>query len=421
MPLSLRRFGALSLAALLLVALPACDSGGDEDDGETGDLIFAGINFDRLYAAPTAAETDAVRADWAGRTPDAQNVSIVSTASFDGATVYVVTHTMDEGPGAPLTHYGLVRVPDGLDGEAPILVVHHGGDDGVGAATSARDGSANTSVQAMAVAFPTLFAQTVQVMPTYRSEDLRLDGSGLDCGDGSTTCTSGGTPSPWDYDVDDSMALLSSILTLDELEGRVDADRVGALGYSRGGNTAALHAIRDRRVDAVTDYYGPTDYFNPVISGVQSRDGFNGLTVGLLFGNATVLSLPGAQYLLAEVFQPLRNADGSYNANADYDGARLEVVRRSASLFVSDLPPFQVHHHRLDGVVPVGFSQAFQARAGGQGQFNYYGPTTGETSNTFHAPEVTADMRTSLQPTQDFLLGVIGTPTAQPRELAWAD
>ncbi len=88
---------------------------------------------------------------------------------------------------------------------------------------------------------------------------------------------------------------------------------------------------------------------------------------------------------------------------------------------MSDLPPFQVHHHRLDGVVPVGFSQAFQARAGGQGQFNYYGPTTGETSNTFHAPEVTADMRTSLQPTQDFLLGVIGTPTAQPRELAWAD
>ena len=422
MPLFLRRLGAFSLAALLLATLPACDSGGGDDDDDVGttDFIYAGVNFDRLFADPTAAEVDAVRAEWATRTPDAADVSVAFTGTFDGATYHVVTHSVDEGPGAPVTHYGLVRVPEGAT-NAPVLVVHHGGDDGVGAATSARDQTANTSVQAMADAFPDLFAQTVQVVPTYRSEDLRLEGSGLTCGDGSTTCTSTGTPSPWDYDVDDAMALLSAVLDLDALEGVVDGGRVAALGYSRGANTAMLHAIRDGRVEAATDYYGPTDFFNPVITASTANgDPANGLAFGVLSGNSGALSLPGAQYIFDEVLDPLRGPNNSYDPNADYASARLEVVRRSASLFAADLPPFQVHHHRLDAVVPVGFSQAFQARAGGTGEFNYYGPEAGEPSDAFHAPELTPDMQASLQPTQTFLLGVLGTPTAQPA-LVWAD
>lgn len=419
----LRRFAILPLAALLLVTLPACDSGGDEDDGgETTDLVFLGLNFDRLFAEPTAAEIQTVRDDWASRSPVAQDGAVVSEAEIDGATVYVVSHTVTEGPGAPLTHYGLVRVPDGPDGEplqdAPVLVVHHGGDDGLSVATlsAAPNGrpytTANTSVEAMVAAFPTLFSQTVQVMPVYRSEPLFLNGTELDCG--GQTCTSGGTPSPWDYDVDDSMALLSVAVEL--FDDATNDGSVGAMGYSRGGNTAAIHAVRDDRVDVLTDYYGPTDFFNPVVTAVRSRDGADGLAVGALLGVPSVLSLPGVEYIRNEVLLPLRNADGSYNASADYASARLEVVRRSASLFVADLPSFQVHHHRLDGVVPVGFSQAFQARAGSSGQFNYYGPESGTPDPSFHAPEVTPDMQPSLQSTQDFLLGVLGTPTA--RELA---
>ena len=419
-----RRLGALSLAALMLAVLPACDSGGDDDDGgEPDGFIYAGVNFDRLFAEPTADETAAVRADWASRTPDADGVTVVSSGAFDGATHYVITHTVDEGHGAPQTHYGLVRVPDGLgdDANAPVLVVHHGGDDGVGAASSMRDQTANTSVQAMAGALPDLFAETVQVVPTYRAEDLRLSGSGLDCGDGSTTCTSGGSPSPWDYDVDDAMALLSSVLDLGELDGQVDPSRVAAIGFSRGGNTATLHAVRDSRVLAVTDYYGPTDFFNPIVTSVMANGGpINGLAFGVLSGNDGALSLPGAQFIFDEVLDPLRGPNNAYNANADYAGARLEVVKRSTSLFAADLPPFQVHHHRQDIVVPVGFSQAFQARAGGAGEFNYYGPESGELSALFHAPEVTPDMQASLQPTQEFLLLALSAPTAQP-ELVWAD
>ena len=414
----LRRFAVLPLAALLLVTLPACDSGGDEDDGPgTTDFIFLGLNFDRLFAPPTPAEVQAVRADWASRSPMATGAEIVSQEDVDGATLYVVTHTMAEGPGAPLTHYGVVRVPDGAS-EAPVLVVHHGGDSGLGV----NDPGGNTGVADQAALYPDLFAQTVQVFPTYRSEALRLDGSSLTCAGGAAgPCVSGGTPSPWDYDVDDAMALLSVALQLFP-DATDDAD-VAALGYSRGANTAVLHSIRDTRVDAVTEYYGPTDFFNPVVTAVASRDGANGLAVGALLGVPDVLALPGVDYIREEVLLPLRNADGSYNDGADYASARLEVVRRSASAFTTSIPDLQVHHHVDDPVVPYGFSQAFNAAVAAQPNdgaydFNEYSNALPPGVTSTHRPEA---MPASWADTEGFLLGVIGTPTLRAPELAFAD
>ena len=411
---TLRRFALLPLAALLLVTLPACDSGGDEDDGggATSDLIFLGVNYDRLFAEPTAAEVQAVRDDWAGRTPTAEDAVVVSEQAVDGATLYVVTHTMDEGPGAPLTHYGVVRVPDGAS-EAPVLVVHHGGDDGFGV----NDPGGNSGVTDQAALYPDLFAQTVQVFPTYRSEPLRLDGTALTCAGGAAgPCVSGGTTSPWDYDVDDAMALLSSALQL--FPDATDADRVAALGYSRGANTAVLHAIRDSRVDAVTEYYGPTDFYNPVVTSISNP---TGLAAAALLGAPAALGLPGVAYIRTEVLDPLRNEDGSYNPAADYVTARLEVIRRSASVFTADIPDLQVHHHVADPVVPYGFSQAFNAAVSAQPNdgsydFNEYSNALPAGVDSPHRPEA---MPASLADTEGFLLGVLGAPAARERVLSF--
>ena len=134
---------------------------------------------------------------------------------------------------------------------------------------------------------------------------------------------------------------------------------------SRGGNTAALHAIRDSRIDALVDYYGPTDFFN---------ESAQGLATLLLGGDPIARGLPGAQFVFDTILTPLRNADGSANPNADYAAARIEVARRSAALFEGDLPDTQVHHHFRDGTVTVGFSQAFIAAAegGGGGSFESF-------------------------------------------------
>ncbi|MFN3597423.1 MAG: alpha/beta hydrolase family protein [Rubricoccaceae bacterium] len=388
------------LLAFLALALAACDSGGPSTGN---DQIAGGVNLTRLFAPASASEIQTVRGQWAARASATQGVTgtVVSQATIGNATVYVVSHPVTTGPGAPLTHYGLVRIPAGAVGR-PVLVVHHGGDNGLDVAAQ----SANTGLVQMAAAFPDLFAQTVQVLPVYRSEELRTAGYAALGG----PYRAGGSASPWDYDVDDSMALLSAVLAL--FPAQTDAGRVGALGFSRGGNVALLHAIRDGRIGAVTNYYGPSDFYNQDIQN---------LGIGLLAGLPSALGLPGGRFLLENVLAPLRGPDGRYNPNADYDGARLEVVRRSASLFTADLPPTQVHHHRRDPVVPFGVSAAFDARAQrsrprGAYEFNAYGeaPTSNaDLQPIFHAPE---GFPQSLAATQAFMQArLIGPPTLAAR------
>ena len=379
------------LAFLLALALPACDSGGDEPPTRQ-DSVIAGLNFTRLFAPATPAEVADVRADWAARTPTAAAIEVRGPAPApDGSQIYVVSHALT-GPGAAGRHYGFVRVPAGAS-NFPVLVVHHGGDQGVFAGAP----NANVGVLAVAQAFPGIASKTVQVFPSYRSEPLGTQGFEPVLG---PPVVSGGTASPWDYDVDDAMALLSAVLARDEFAAATDAGRVGALGFSRGGNTALLHQIRDRRVRAVTEYYGPSDFYNV---GAQQ------LALALLGGAGpttmqAAMGLPGAPYLYTSVLNPLRNADGSVNEGADYARARLEVARRSPSLFTSSLRNVQVHHHRRDGVVPVAFSEAFDvaaqtARPQGAYEFNLYGEA-GAGDPSVHNP---AAMPESLGRTDAFL------------------
>ena len=379
----------LLLALLLAFTGTGCDSSEPEPGTEPGTIV-AGVSLTRLFAPATTAEISQVEADWEARSPEASGAEVVASGAFGGATVYVVSHTMASGPGAPLTHYGLVRVPDGIEDDAPVLVVHHGGDNGFSIATNGGATSSNTSVEAMAQVFPSLFSQTVQVIPTYRAETMVAGVAGLDA-----DYASGGSASPWDYDVDDSIALLSAALDL--FDDETDEESIGALGYSRGANVALLHQIRDDRIDAVTEYYGPTDFYNSVI---QS------LALGVLLGDTGALSLPGALYLRDEVLTPLQGAGGVYNPDADYATARLEIVRRSASLFKEDLENLQIHHHENDGVVSYPVSVAFDAQpgtVGGDYEFNTYNNPVDPF--LAHSPE---GMPSSQVPTEQWLADYLG-------------
>ena len=381
--------GLLASLLLLLFVLPACDSGTDEPEEDL--RILFGVSFERLFSDPSAAEIQAVRDEWAARNPAASGASIVASGAYDGATVYVVSHTMTEGPGAPFTHYGVVRVPDGAGDDAPVLVVHHGGDSGVSISSQSPFSSGNASLEAMTDLYPMLMASTVQVPPTYRSEPLFAGVAGLDA-----QYVSGGEPSPWDYDVDDSMALLSAALDL--FDDETDEDRIAAIGYSRGANVALLHQIRDDRIDAVTEYYGPSDFYNSTA---------DQLAIGLLLEDEGALGLPGGEFLFNEVLDPLRGANNQYDEDADYASARREVIRRSASLFKGDLANLQIHHHTSDPVVPYAFSQAFDARAGtvgGDYEFNTWNNTL-PNEGAAHSPEGIPD---SNPQTEGWLLRALG-------------
>jgi len=363
---ALRPFSLWLLAALF--ALPACDSGGEVDGPDD-------IDYRTLFAAPTAEEVAAVEAEWAARENPARNARIVAEGMQDSTgAVYVIEHTQTGAGGGDVTHYGLVRIPGvGARVPRPVVVVHHDGDDGL---------SVSGFLAALDL-YPVLRDETVQVAPVYRSETLTADAAGL-----SGTYTAGGEPSPWDYDVDDAIGLLNAALEL--FPDAMDPAQVGALGFGRGGNAALLHAVRDDRVDVVTDYFGPADFFNPAARALATE---------AVAGNPDVLALPGVQHLADTVLDPLR--DGSLS----YADARLALVRRSPGLFAGRLPDTQVHHHRQDPVVPIQFSEAFGVLAQGavDGAFdaNVYTNALPTGVGSYHDP---AAMPASLRDTERFFV-----------------
>lgn len=100
---------------------------------------------------------------------------------------------------------------------------------------------------------PILQAQGLSVPSSYRPIGRNPSDSGTRCSPPRVY-----TQSPWDWDVDDTMSLLSVAF---EHVPELDEERVAILGSSRVGAVALLAAVRDRRIDAVVEFFGPTDFF----------------------------------------------------------------------------------------------------------------------------------------------------------------
>ena len=277
------------------------------------------VDLDGLFAPPTAAEVEAVRADWASRDVTPDDVEVEREESFAlgsvDATLRVLSHAIDGG-----RHYGAVVVPDGAEAAGlPVVVYAHGGDRGVDTAVLSQLG----------LVLGDALADFVWVVPSFRAETLRTSGG---------VWPSGGQPSPWDRDVDDALAFLNAALAMTP---EADPDRLGVLGLSRGAGVALLMGIRDPRVDRVVEFFGPTDFFGPFVRGLVS-DAIDG---GLV-------SLPGLSVLDQRFIQPL--AAGAVTP----EEIRPELVRRSPVLFASDLPVVQIHHGAEDDVVDVSQAEA---------------------------------------------------------------
>ena len=143
------------------------------------------------------------------------------------------------------------------------------------------------------------------VAPSYRSEPVEFE---------DRKFLSEGPPSPWDRDVDDALSLLSVAL---EEAVELDGERIAVLGISRGGGVGLLAAARDPRIDAVVEFFGPTDFF-----GEYAREIFEEALAGEL------RPVAGLEYLNEALIRPWIRGELSDAAG------RLELVRRSAAYFV---------------------------------------------------------------------------------------
>lgn len=302
---------------LLIALLSACDSTSSDSD----DLgIIGGVDLDALFAAPTQQEIVSARAAWTGRDVSVRGYNLELTVERQLARrdvrIQIVSHLV-----TGQRHYGAVIVPAGAQpGTLPVMMYLHGGDNGV---------SVDSEVGFVMEFFADLRDDFIYVVPSFRDEPLRFGGQ---------TWNSEGPASPWNYDVDDAIALLNvAIQTVPEADGQ----RVVNFGFSRGGGVAMLMAIRDARVDRVVDFFGPTDFFGPFVQ-----------EVAIEALNGQPRNLPGLDYMNNTYLTPLR--DGTLTP-ADL---RPELIRRSPVLFAADLPRMQMHHGKADTVVPVSQAQS---------------------------------------------------------------
>lgn len=296
---------------LALLIFSGCEL--SSDLGET--RFVGGVDFDALFAKPTAAEINAVKIDWASREYPAQNVQVEFTEAIilggKPGTVRVVSHMV-----GGVKHYGAIIAADGLTSRrAPIVVYAHGGDSGV---------SVDSEVQLVLSFFADISDQFVYVIPSFRAETISYK---------NTTWQSGGPPSPWDRDIDDALSLITVTL---QLERGADPSRVGVLGFSRGAGVGMLMAARTEEVDAVLDFFGPTDFFGTFVQDVTRQ-----------ILTASPPDLPGLDYLASEFLLPLQAEE------IPLDDVRNAMIRRSSVFFADRIKRLQIHHGTADTVVPV--------------------------------------------------------------------
>ena len=298
------------------VTLTATDPGGlTASQAFSVTVKEAEPDLDALFSAPTPTEIAQVEVEWATRMPEVSGVQLeldtLVTAPLAGTLrVRVFSHTVGE-----IRHYGVVVTPAGARaGSLPVILYTHGGDTGF---ELAEIFLINTVLQPRGL-------RAAIVAPSYRAEPVEF---------ADRKFLSEGPPSPWDRDVDDALSLLSVAL---EEAVELDGERIAVLGISRGGGVGLLAAARDPRIDAVVEFFGPTDFF-----GEYAREIFEEALAGEL------RPVAGLEYLNEALIQPWIRGELSDAAG------RLELVRRSAAYFVGRMPPVQLHHGDADEVVAV--------------------------------------------------------------------
>ena len=278
------------------------------------DAIDLEAELDYIFAEPTAAEIEAVRADWAARDISPVDVMVEFTEAYPlddtPATLRVVSHQVGEA-----RHYGAILAPNSAaPGTLPVLMYLHGGDSGVDVG----------DVDVIAHFLGELRDRFVYVIPSFRSERLEFDDS---------VWTSTGPGSHWDYDVDDALALLNVAL---ELTPQAKSEGVSIIGGSRGAGVAMLAGIRDERIENIVAFFGPTDFFDDWVRQIvrEAALGRPRTLTGVAFMDSTFVQ----PYLRGEI---------------EMAELRLELVRRSSVLFAEDLPAVQLHHGDSDETVAV--------------------------------------------------------------------
>jgi len=324
-----RHIGGTSAAALcILLLLVSCSRDSPTAGEGEGEGTSAGAEFAALFLPPTEAEKQQILTSWeqpvAASQIQIEAIDTVMIAS-DAVVVRIVSHEV-EGE----RHVGAITHPVGVTDPLPVLLYCHFDVEGI---------QFESAVLVLTAVAGLRGGQFAYVIPAYRGQSMRL---------GTRSFRSEGERSPWDGEIADAIGLLKVAWTLPEtINGRA-----AALGLSAGATVALLAAVREPGIEAVVDYFGPSDFFGAfsqnMLQQIVDDDIPEIRRISLV---ADLLVLPWT------------------NGRISTPQMRLELLRRSPAQFADRLPAILAHHGTRDDIVDQSETTRLQtAMDGGGGQ-----------------------------------------------------
>jgi dienelactone hydrolase len=306
------------------------------------------FDLDTLFSAPTAEETERVRAGWSKRdliprgvVEEARHEFVTAAAYTDGEParfdVRIVSHQVHGDK-----HYGAILVPaGGSPACCGVIVEAHGIDANYGGFDLANLQTPNILSDDG--------ARAVIVVPSFRGEELRIN---------EASYRSQGDPRDgWDGAADDAIALLNVALASTP---EIDSERVCVFGKSRGGTVALLVGERDQRVDCVVDWAGPAEWF-----------GHMG-TFGWTLREQVEWAMwenwpPGRGWGSGSQFIDWFLADAIVGDGPDLATIRERILASSPLYFLDSLPAAEMHYGADDRFVPSGNANILEKRLSADG------------------------------------------------------
>jgi len=311
-----------------------------------------------VFAKPTAAEIAAVERDWMSRDlkPRGMKEDLRSTVRIADRTfnVRIVSHLV-----RGFRHYGAIITPANAGPRSLPVIIEAKGVSPTYFPLSLESLHAPRMMSDLADRF-------VYVVPTFRGEVLNFNGK--------TFTSEGDRTDALDGATDDAIALLSvAIKTTPEADG----SRVCAFGHSRGGNVALLAGIRDKRVDCVVNWAGPTDWFYAM--------GTNGWTEEELWAEGLRIRANTLQTGGQNIERFLKRAIDGKATLAD---VRRRMIASSPLYFAHRLPRSQHHYGLEDPSVPVRNGRELVARLRSRRVLHqtFFYPGQGHDTDRIQAP-----------------------------------
>jgi predicted esterase len=269
-----------------------------------------GVPISELLRAPEENEIVAIREEWKNKTFRSTNVRTeYSRREENGDSLKVISHDVNG-----LKHYGLMRIPAGLDTRlAPILLVLHGGGSNVDVlGTDYLQRIVSGSCRGV-------LNNYIVVAPSFRGDIVR--------GEGFCFRSEGYTGDVWSGAAEDAASLLEVVK---DLYGKEPERRTVAIGISRGATVALILSALTEKITHAIAISTHADFLN---EDVLQREKV------------------GADY--ARVFFTPRETP---------ENIRKKILTSSPLYFAEHIRSFEIHQGTTDDLTTVRHAKAIQTR-----------------------------------------------------------